>query len=159
MRYPEKVAHVWTCMHKCIPEHWIGRRYKPRAKRPMEVPTIIQARALWTYMLPTPTWRIWDRHYDKGSLHERGWTFVSTPFVGRIRTAFPKVGQTVQILVGPSGIPSARLAMRLPQLRTSYPPPPYPRDHSVLFDFIVKYKIQNKNPMPRGGGNGFYCAA
>ena len=21
-------------------------------------------------------------------------------------------------------------------------PPPYPRDHSVLFDFIVKYKIQ-----------------
>jgi len=87
-------------MHKCIPEHWTVTGYKPRAKRPMASPRIIQARALWTYMQPTPTWRIWDRHYGMGSLHERGWTFVSTPFVGRIRTAFPKVGQTVQILVG-----------------------------------------------------------
>jgi len=69
----------------------------------------------------------------------------------------PKSGTDGTDSRGSSGIPSARLAMRLPQLRTSYtpPPPPYPRDHSVLFDFIVKYKIQNKNPMPRGGGLGF----
>ena len=59
-----------------------------------------------------------------GSLHERGWTFVSTPFVGRIRTAFPKVGQTVQILVGSSGIPSARLAYAAAPVGSSYTPPP-----------------------------------
>ena len=70
----------------------------------------------------------------------------------------PKSGTDGTDSLGSSGIPSARLAMRLPQLRTSYTPPPYPRDHSVLFDFIVKYKKKIKTRC-QGGGNGFYCAA